>query len=238
MRDAPTSDKTSRFSNIHLVISAFAAIAGVVFAAIQTLSPGSGPAPINVTLAVEPQGKPKPEAAGVELAKTNEAGAVNIAAKGDGDALLAPAHIDAAAFDLSNSKVVAALKDGSDTRYRFRDLFDGRPETYLTYGGADHEINMLVDLGGTRSVAGIEYAPPVVADGRARASTLDVMVLPEGAEASGRQVMSFALQTAAGRQTFALPAKSTGKYIWLRVAGPDGASEVSVGDFRVLRDTP
>jgi hypothetical protein len=50
--------------------------------------------------------------------------------------------------------------------------------------------------------------------------------------------MSFTLQTAAGRQTFALPARSTGKYIWLRVAGPDDASEVSVGDFRVLRDTP
>jgi hypothetical protein len=151
---------------------------------------------------------------------------------------LAPAHIDAAAFDLSNSKVTAALKDGSDARYRFRDLFDGRPETYLTFGGADHEINMLVDLGGTRSVAGIEYAPPIATDGKARANTLDVMVLPEGAEASGRQVMSFTLQTAAGRQTFALPARSTGKYIWLRVAGPDDASEVSVGDFRVLRDTP
>jgi hypothetical protein len=238
MRDAPTSSKASRFSNIHFAISAFAAIAGVVFAAIQTLSLGSGPAPINVTLALEPLGGAKPEGAGAELAKTNGAGTVNIAAKGDGDALLAPAQMDAAAFDLSNSKVVAALKDGSDARYRFRDLFDGRPETYITYGGKDHEINMLVDLGGTRSVAGIEYAPPDTDDGKARANTLDVMVLPEGAEASGRQVLSFALQTAAGRQTYALPAKSTGKYIWLRVAGPDGAGEVSVGDFRVLRDRP
>jgi hypothetical protein len=238
MRDAPTSDKASRFSNIHLAISAFAAIAGVVFAAIQTLSPGSGTAPINVTLAVDPPGKVKAEGAGAELAKTDEVDAVNIAAKGDGDVLLAPAHIDAGAFDLSNSRVTAALKDGSEGRYSFRDLFDGRPETYVTYGGQDHELNMLIDLGGSRTVAGLEYAPPATNDGKARANTLDVMVLPDGAEASGRQVMSFALQTAAGRQTFALPARSTGRYVWLRVAGPAEAQEVSVGDFRVLRDTP
>lgn len=236
MRDASSSDKASRWSNINLIISAFAALAGVVFAAIQTLSPGSGPAPVNVTLAVEPQPKPKAEGAGAELAKTDAIDAVNIAAKGDGDAVLAPAHIGGEALDLSRSKVTAALKDGSDARYSFRDLFDGRPETYVTFGGEDHEINMLVDLGGSRTVAGIEYAPPSMNDGKARANTLDVMVLPEGAEASGRQVMSFALQTVAGRQTFALPARSTGRYIWLRVAGPSEAQDVSVGDFRVLRD--
>jgi hypothetical protein len=237
MRDVPSSNKGSRFSNFHLAISAFAAIAGVVFAAIQTLSPGSSPAPINVTLAVEPPNKMKPNAGG-ELVKTDEGDAVNIAAKRDGDAQLAPAHLDAAAFDLSKSKVTAALKDGSDARYAFRDLFDGRPETYVTYGGNDREINMLIDLGGSRTVAGLEYAPPAINDGKARANSVDVMVLPEGAEASGRPVMSFALQTAAGRQTFALPTRSTGKYIWLRVAGPAAAQEVSVGDFRVLRDTP
>ena len=57
MQDARSSNsrmaKGSRWSSFHLGISAFAALAGVVFAAIQAFSPTLGTQPINVTVKVE-----------------------------------------------------------------------------------------------------------------------------------------------------------------------------------------
>ena len=141
-----------------------------------------------------------------------------------------------AALDLSRNIATAALKDGSEQRYQFHDLFDGRPETSLTIAPPDQEINVLLDLGGDRKVSALDYAPPPDAKGAASATILDVMVLPEGPlEASGRPVFNFPLQTSAGRQTFSLPGEAHGKYLWLRIAGPQGAQKVAVGDFKVLQ---
>lgn len=248
MRDARSSNrggggtaKTSRLSSFHLGISAFAALAGVVFAGIQAFGPTSGTAPINVTVALDPAkaGQAEPQA---NLDVTKTAGltgtdAVNAVGKSDITASTLPeTKTQTAALDLTGNVATAALKDGSEGRYRFHDLFDGRPETSLLIAAPDQEINVLLDLGGDRKVSALEYVPPADAQGAARATILDVMVLPEGAlEASGRPIFSFPLQTEAGRQTFSLPGQTHGKYLWLRIAGPQAAPKVAVGDLRILQ---
>jgi hypothetical protein len=247
MRDARSSNrggggtaKTSRLSSLHLGISAFAALAGVVFAGIQAFGPSSGTAPINVTVALDPA-KAGATAAAANVDVTKTAGlatdAVNAGNKSDiTTATLPQPAIQTAALDLSHNSATAALKDGSDQRYQFRDLFDGRPETSLLIAAPDREINVLLDLGGDRQVTALEYVPAPDAQGAARATILDVMALPEGAlEASGRPVFNFPLQTEAGRQTFSLPGQVHGKYLWLRIAGPDSAGKVAVGDFKILQ---
>src|SRR5690348_7873362 len=93
MRDAQSFDrkgggtaKTSRLSSLNLGISAFAALAGVVFAGIQAFGPTSGPAPINVTVALDQAKKPGEagNSAGLAVAKTGgETDAVNAGGKGD-----------------------------------------------------------------------------------------------------------------------------------------------------------
>lgn len=220
-----------KLSSIHLAISAFAAAAGVVFAAVQTFSPLAGPpAPINVTVAMDKPGQTATE--NMTIAKTGIARGtevVNLSGKGDG----APQR---QVLDLvGEARFSAALNDGSERRYVFRDLFDGRPETYVTIAAPDRELNVLVDFGGqgTTTVSGFVYTPP---PGSSLATVLDVMVLPEGdLVASGRPIRSFALQTTSGSQTFALPEKSTGKGLWLRIAGPAGADTIAIGDLAILK---
>jgi hypothetical protein len=60
------------------------------------------------------------------------------------------------------------------------------------------------------------------------------MVLPESGAvgATGGQVLSYALQTEPGRQSFSLPPDSRGKGLWLRIGGA-GSGKLAVGDFRV-----
>lgn len=245
MQDARSSNrggggtaKTSRLSSFNLGISAFAALAGVVFAGIQAFSPTKGTAPINVTVALDPAKPGIP--ANLDVTKTAGLVApdpVNAGGKGDiTSAVLPQPTTQTAALDLTRNIATAALKDGSEGRYQFHDLFDGRPETSLLIQVPDKEINVLLDLGGDRQVTALEYAPPAGTAQGAPASILDVMVLPEGAlEASGRPVFSFPLQTSAGRQTFSLPGQTHGKFLWLRIAGPDSADKVAVGDFRILQ---
>jgi hypothetical protein len=100
------------------VESAFAAVAGVVFAGIQAFGPTSGSAPINVTVAVDPA-KSGPQA-NLDVKKTAGFGAtdaVNAGTKGDITAATLPqASIQMAALDLSRNVATAALKDGSEQR--------------------------------------------------------------------------------------------------------------------------
>jgi hypothetical protein len=246
MRDARSSDrggggtaKTSRLSSLHLAISAFAALAGVVFAAIQAFGPTSGSAPINVTVALDPARPGQTGVPNVDVSKRAGPSTDDVNAGGKSDittAVLPQPAVQPAALDLSHNLATAALKDGSDQRYQFRYLFDGRPETAVLIAAPDKEINVFLDLGGDRQVSALEYMPAVDAQGAARATILDVMALPDGAlEASGRPVFSFPLQTEAGRQTFSLPGQVHGRYLWLRIAGPDSAEKIAVGDFRILQ---
>ncbi len=192
-----------------------------------------------MTVALDPAKSGETAAANVDVSKTTSLAtdAVNAGGKGNiTTATLPGSGVQMAALDLSHNPATAALKDGSDQRYRFRDLFDGRPETSLLITVPDKEINVLLDLGGDRQVVALEYVPAPDAQGAARATVLDIMALPEGAlEASGRPVFSFPLQTEAGRQTFSLPGQVHGKYLWLRIAGPNSAEKIAVGDFRILQ---
>lgn len=217
MPGAPSSrDKSSKLSSFHIVASSFAALAGVAIAGWQALGPATAPAPpppVNVTVTVDPAKAPvAADAAGQP------------AAKGDAEPSVALE---------GEPSYSAALNDGSDQRYHFADLFDGKPETALALAAPDQEINVMVTFpqGTAPTITGFEYLPPAGADPARLATTADVMVLPEGQiGAAGQPVASFALPTSAGRQSFALPAAAQGKGLWLRVAGGS-----VVGDFRLLR---
>jgi hypothetical protein len=223
--DAPV--KGGRFTNFHIAVSALAALIGVVFAGIQTFLPGN--APINLTLAVDRLAG----ASDMDITKTTGE-MVNVGTKTDGTG--EPA-LQLAALELDGRATFSgAFKDESAGHYAYRDLFDGRPETFVTIEAPENEINMLVELPASATIGGIEYTPPRNAGRLAPAAVLDVMVLPESQlEASGRPVMSFALQTSPGSETFTLPQKSEGKGLWLRIAGPAGMGDVAVGDLKILR---
>ena len=148
--------------------------------------------------------------------------------------------IDTAAVDLAkNASFTAALKDGADQRYALAKLFDGDPRTFVTLTPPDGELNVQVNFGAINpgTVTAIEYAPPPNADPSSLATTVDLMVLPDGQlEASGRPVMSFSLKRSSGSQTLAVPGNARGRGLWLRIAGPPGASGTVIGDFRVLQE--
>ena len=213
------------------MVSSLGVLAGVGLAVYQIMLPAASPPPVNVTVTVDPAKLEKP-ATGTDIAKTE---AVNGGVKMDG---LSPG----ATVDLSNGKFLAALNDGMDRKYPFRNLFDGKPETGVMLAEPDREVNVLVDFGTTQamSVSGISYTPPVSVTGASPATILDVMVLPDGRmSAAGGQVFNFRLQTDQGAQSFALPPGSVGKGLWLRIAGTEGAGRLSIGDFLVLKgNTP
>ena len=103
-----------KLNNVHLVVSAFAAAAGVVFAAIQTFGTGnSPPPPVTVTLAVDPAKAAKPDDANQTVAKSQDADAINTAVKANGG-LLQPVATSTGgkAIDLANTgRFSSALKD-------------------------------------------------------------------------------------------------------------------------------
>jgi hypothetical protein len=209
-----------RFTSVHLVASSFAAVAGVVLAAYQTLSPSSVPPPLPVQVNVTLQ----PEAvADSAVEKSNAETKINTAARDLGE----------------GAKVSAALLDGADQRYELAKLFDRDAASFLTLQEPDRELNVLVSFAanGTMPVTAIEYAPPAGIESGKLATALDVMVLPEEKMEAGRPVFSFTLQTSPGTQTFEIPGHMIGKALWLRVAGRDGATP-SIGDFRILSETP
>jgi hypothetical protein len=213
----------SRLSSVHILVSSFAALAGVALAAYQAFGPsGAPPAPVTVTVAIDPQKVTTEAAAAAPVEQP-------VAVKANAEAPVALGM---------GASYAAALKDGSDQRYDFARLFDGKPETYLTLMAPDSEINVMVTFndGTGRPVSEIEYQPPEGVDPAKLATVADVMVLPDGQlEASGRPVTSFALPTDAGRKSFALPTPEPGKGVWLRIAGAPGATGTVVGDFRIRR---
>jgi hypothetical protein len=100
------------------------------------------------------------------------------------------------------------------------------------------EVNILVDFGTQTAVpvSAISYSPPPAPADAARATVLDVMVLPEGQMGgAGGQLLNFTLQTHPGQQSFALPAKSAGKGLWLRIAGSQADDKIAIGDFKVQK---
>lgn len=221
---APSSRHSPlKLTHFHVAVSSVAAIAGVVIAAYQTFAPQSGGSqPFNVV---------------VQLDQAKIAAPDNDVVVEKSDAI---PSLPTESVELGhNATFGAALKDGSEKRYDFAMLFDGDPKTHLTIAQPDNELNIQMSFSRTvaQTVTAIEYSPPAGIDPALLATTLDVMVLPEGQlEASGRPVMSFTLQQSLESQTFAIPGRAKGKGLWLRIAGPQTAESSIVGDFRILSE--
>ena len=224
MRDAASSKPSSvKLTNFHIVISSLAAIAGVGLAAYQTfLTQPSVQQPVSVVVTVDPQ-KADAVIPNETVLKTEApklaTDTVNLA--------------DGASFG-------AALKDGSETRYGFANLFDGHDDTFLAITPPDTELNIIVlfKANEAQQVTALEYLPPAGVDPVAMAKSVDMMVLPEGEMgASGRPVMSFDLPQSTEPRTFAIPGGETGKGLWLRVVGVPGTTKSYVGDFKILSET-
>jgi len=223
MRDVRSSKPSSvKLTNFHIVISSLAAIAGVGIAGYQAFAPQpSAQQPVNVVVSVD-QPKSDGEAPGQTVQKTD-----------------APALLTETVNLAEGASFGAALKDGSEGRYSFANLFDGEADTFLAITEPDQELNILVLFKGnqSREVTALEYIPPVGVDPQNMAPSVDVMVLPEGQlEASGRPVISFTLPQSPETRTFAIPGRAEGKGLWLRVPAAPGKSKSYVGDFRVLSE--
>ena len=112
-RDLPFSKHNDvKLSNLHIAVTSFAAIAGVAIAGYQAFGPHfGGQPPLNV-VAVD----------------SLKAAANLVVEKSDAIPAMATQSLE-----LGRDAVIsAALKDGSEKRYTFTDLFDGRSDTYLT----------------------------------------------------------------------------------------------------------
>ena len=222
MQDVPSSKPNPvKLTNFHIVISSLAAVAGVAIAGYQAFAPQpAAQAPVNVVVSLD---QPSP---GGSVEKTD--------AKTD-----SPALKTETVNLTADATFASALKDGSEDRYSFAALFDGESDTFLALRPPDGELNILVMFNGnvSRDVTALEYIPPAGVDPHNMATTVDVMVLPEGQlEASGRPVISFTLPQSAETRTFAIPGRAEGKGLWLRIAAAPGHDKSFVGDFRVLSE--
>lgn len=223
MRDVASSKPNSvKLTNFHIVISSLAAIAGVGLAAYQTFQPHpAAQQPVSVVVSVDPQK--------ADAVTANETVAKTEAPK------LATQTVNLA----EDASFTAALKDGSETRYSFANLFDGQDDTFLAINPPDTELNILALFkdDSPHEVTALEYLPPAGVDPASMARTVDLMVLPEGElGGAGRAVMSFDLPQSGEPRTFAIPGGAVGKGLWLRVVGAPGAAKSYVGDFKVLSE--
>lgn len=218
MRDVESSKpNVVKLTNFHIVISSLAAVAGVAIAGYQAFAPQpSAQAPVNVVVSLD---QPSP---GESVEKTD-----------------APALKTETINLAQDATFTSALKDGSENRYSFATLFDGASDTFVALEPPDEELNVLVMFKGNTShdVSALEYTPPAGVDPKNMATTVDVIVLPEGQlEASGRPVISFTLPQSTETRTFAIPGRAEGKGLWLRVAAAPGQDKSYVGDFRILSE--
>ncbi len=211
-----------KLTNIHVLVSTVAAIAGVAIGAYQAFGPHPDSLPVNVVVAIDPQ-------------KADAGIPDSVVEKSDP----VPAIPTEAVALERDATYTAALKDGADARYNFSRLFDGQDDTFLAIDRPDADLNILVSFRNGKSypVTAIEYTPPAGVDPSRMATTLDVMVLPDGQiGASGREVMSFSLPQSAESHTYAIPGRAEGKALWIRVTGNPKADKIFVGDLRILSE--
>ena len=175
-----------------------------------------------------------PESIGVDASpKVQEAASEQPAAQ------LTVAKIDAAEVSLTPGrplKFVRGTRDGVVDRYPMADLFDGNPDTWIETQPGERDLDFIAEFegAGVHRITGIEYRHPAAADPDAVATLIDVIVMPEGSlEASGREVRSFTIAPEKGPQVFSIPGTS-GKGVWLRIAGSESAPDLVVGEVRLI----
>lgn len=221
----------------HLVISSVCAVGALALGIIQTfdLAPrhGGAPPPAEVQAAaptLTPPSATPPEAATItQIAKSDapvETVALKAAAEGQGP-------------DVSRMKFFSGTADNAPLAIDATALFDGRPESAATVEGKNG-VDFIVEFGepGAFMITGLEYIQPPGASAAGRATSLDVMIIPEGeGSPGGQQVLSFPLSTADGAQSIRIPA-TPGKGMWLRLAGAPDTGALALGEIRVQTSAP
>jgi hypothetical protein len=221
-----------RIKNIHVVVSAFCAVAGVLIAAIQTFG-SSDTVPVEV----------KVELSGAEAAaKDSSPAAVNGDGKTDGTPSLGPNVTEVtpsepagfAVASLDRARFLPATRPDTPSRHILPALFDSNPSTYVKLAAPEEDIDFIVEF---------PFAQPITITGMeidmgdAQGSgpgKLEVMILPSGSmEGSGRAVTSFDIRPGGGVQKFALP-PAEGKGAWIRIAAQPGAAETIIGDLKLI----
>ena len=200
---------------IYLFISSACAIAAVALGAIQTFNLAS-PSKTGVP------GLPgvKPVAQTVSIAKGNGQGSFG-------------GMPDARKFRYSST-----LPGDAAPTIDLAAIFDSQSGTTATVNG-QNGVDFIVEFGvaGPVTVTGLDYRQPMSNPAAPQPVALDVMVLPEGqVEGGGRAILSFPLSDEEGVQTFRIPATS-GKGLWIRLAGSLESSSISLGELRVLTET-
>jgi hypothetical protein len=219
----------------HLVISSVCAVGALALGIVQTfdLAPRPSAPPEAAVLPVEPvpAAASAAPAAGVPAAET-----ISQVAKSDApvEAVAAKAAAEGQGPDPSRLRFFSGTADNAPLPIDARALFDGQSGGAVTVEGANG-VDFIVEWGepGAFTVTGLQYTQPAGAGPDGRATSLDVMVIPEGdGAAAGQQVLSFPLSTADGAQSIRIPA-TPGKGLWLRLAGAQDTGALALGDIRV-----
>jgi hypothetical protein len=222
-----------RIKNIHVVVSALCAVAGVLIAAIQTFG-RSEAVPVEV----------KVELSGAGKAGDPSPASVNGDGKTDGTPSLGPNVTEVtpsepagfAVASLERAKFLPATRPDTPARYALPALFDSNPSTYVKLAAPEEDIDFIVEFPFAQpiTITGMEIdtGEAQVAPGK-----LEVMILPSGSmEGSGRAVTSFDIQPGKGVQKFAFP-PAEGKGAWIRIAARPGAAETIIGDLKLISST-
>jgi len=215
----------------HLVISSVCAVGALALGIVQTfdLAPRPSAPPEAAILPEEAVATAVTPAAPATVAVTEvvksdapvEAVAAKAAAEGQGP-------------DPSRLRFFSGTADNAPLPIDARALFDGQSGGAVTVAGANG-VDFIVEWGepGAFTVTGLQYTQPPGAGPAGRATSLDVMVIPEGeGTAAGQQVLSFPLSTTDGAQSLRIPS-TPGKGLWLRLAGGPEANALALGEIRV-----
>lgn len=219
----------------HLVISSVCAVGALALGIVQTfnLAPRTSAPP---EAAVQPV-QPVPAAASVApVAGVPAAETITQVAKSDApvETVAVKAAAEGQGPDPARLKFFSGAADNAPLAIDAAALFDGRGDIAVTVEGANG-FDFIVEWGepGAFTVTGLQYTQPPGAGPAGRATSLDVMVIPEGdGAAAGQQVLSFPLSTDDGAQSLRIPA-TPGKGLWLRLAGGPEANAVALGKIRV-----
>lgn len=222
-----------RVKNIHVVISAICAIAGVLIAGIQTFG-RSDTVPVEVKVELNPAekntDKDRPAARVNGDVKSNNAPEI----RANVTEILQSEPAGFAVASLDRAKFLPATRQDTTAMFTLSSLFDNDPATYLKLSPPETEIDFIVEFPFLQPVmiSGIQIdAGELEAFAPAK---LEITVLPSGSmEGSGRAVASFDIRPGGGVQKFMFPAVE-GKGAWIRIAARSTAEETIVGDLQLL----
>lgn len=214
-----------RLRNIHVVITSLCAVAGVIFAGVQTFRSSD-----------IPSAQARPEITGSTskpvIGDFNSGASTQTKPNVTEVTPTEPPGLAIASLD--RARILPGTRPEVPDRYPVAALFDGNPSTTVTLTGGDSDVDFIVELPLAEAVS----VTGITIDGGDNAAvapaTLEVMVLPEGSMAGGgREVTSLALSPEGGKQKFSLPPEA-GKAVWIRVAGKAGQTTTTIGDITLM----